>query len=80
MTRAAKDIVKAAIRLPEDERLQVVEQLLVSLDSATDKDVDAAWAAEIERRSREIKEGTVRPVVVWEEVKSRARKRVRGAN
>jgi putative addiction module component (TIGR02574 family) len=79
MTRAAKDIVKAAIRLPEDERLQVVEQLLVSLDSATDKDVDAAWAAEIERRSREIKEGTVRPVV-WEEVKSRARKRVRGAN
>jgi len=79
MTRAAKDIVKAAIRLPEDERLQVVEQLLVSLDSATDKDVDAAWAAEIKRRSREIKEGTVRPVV-WEEVKSRARKRVRGAN
>jgi len=79
MTRAAKDIVKAAIRLPEDERLQVVEQLLVSLDSATDKDVDAAWAAEIERRSLEIKEGTVRPVV-WEEVKSRARKRVRGAN
>ena len=79
MTRAAKDIVKAAIELPENERIQVVEQLLVSLDSATDKDVDAAWAAEIERRSREIKEGTVRPVL-WEEVKSRARKRVRGTN
>ena len=79
MTRAAKDIVKAAIRLPESERVQVVEQLLVSLEAATDEDVDAAWAAEIERRSREIKEGKVRPIL-WEEVKSRARKRARGAN
>ena len=74
MTRAAKDIVKAAIRLPESERVEVVEQLLVSLDS-TEEDVDKAWAAEVERRSQQIKEGTVRPVR-WQEVKSRARKRV----
>ena len=79
MTKAAKDIVKAAIQLPESERVQVVEQLLASLEPVTDQDVDAAWAAEIERRSREIKEGIVRPIL-WEEVKSRARERARDGN
>ncbi len=76
MTRAAKDIVKAAIQLPENERVQVVEQLLASLETTIDEDVDAAWAAEIERRSRQIKEGTV-SLIPWEEVKSQARKRAR---
>jgi len=40
-------------------------------------DVDAAWAAEVERRSQQIKKRVVRPVS-WTEVKSQARKRVRG--
>ena len=79
MTRAAKDIVEAAVQLPEEERVQVVEQLLASLEPEADPDVDAAWAAEIHRRSGEIKEGIVRPVL-WEEVKTRARKRVGGSN
>jgi putative addiction module component (TIGR02574 family) len=62
MARLAGDIVKAAIQSPENERLLVVEQLLASLEPAPDEDVDAAWAAEVERRSREIKEGTVGPL------------------
>jgi putative addiction module component (TIGR02574 family) len=77
MARLAKDIVKAAIQLPENERVLVVEELLASLEPGTDKDVDAAWAAEIERRSREIKAGTVRPLS-WKQVRSRARKQARG--
>lgn len=76
MTRTAKDIVKAAIQLPENERVQVVEQLLASLEPESDEDVDSAWAAEIERRSRQIKEGTV-SLIPWEEVKSQAIKRAR---
>jgi putative addiction module component (TIGR02574 family) len=76
MTRAAKDIVEAAIQLPENERVQVVEQLMVSLEPESDEDVDSAWVAEIERRSRQIKEGTV-SLIPWEEVKSQARKRAR---
>ncbi len=79
MARTAKDIVKAAVQLPEDERIQVVEHLLASLEPAAEKDVDAAWTAEVERRSRELKEGTVRPVP-WEDIKSQARKRARGRN
>jgi putative addiction module component (TIGR02574 family) len=76
MTRPAKEIVNAAIKLTESDRLQIVEELLASLEPDTGDDVDAAWAAEVERRSREIKEGVVRPIP-WEEVKAQARKRVR---
>jgi putative addiction module component (TIGR02574 family) len=77
MTGPAKEIVNAAIKLAESDRLQIVEELLASLEPDNGDDVDAAWAAEVERRSREIKEGIVRPIP-WEEVKAQARKRVRG--
>lgn len=77
MTRPAKEIVNAAIGLAESDRLQIIEELLASLEPAADDDVDTAWAAEVERRSREIKEGVVRPIP-WEEVKSQARKQVSG--
>lgn len=77
MTQPANEIVNAAKQLSESERLEIVQELLASLEPAADEDVDAAWAAEVERRSREIKEGSVRPIP-WEEVKSQARKRARG--
>ncbi len=77
MTRPAKEIVNAAIKLDERDRLQIVEELLASLESDNDDDIDTAWATEIERRSREIKQGIVRPIP-WPAVKAKARKRVRG--
>ena len=67
MTRPAKKIVDAAIKLAESDRIQIVEELLASLEPADDDDIDIAWAAEVQRRSREIKEGTVRPIP-WKEV------------
>ncbi len=77
MTRPAKEILNAVIKLPERDRLLIVEELLASLEPADDQDVDAAWAKEVDRRSRQIKQGIVRPIP-WEEVKSQARKRIRG--
>lgn len=61
-----------------NDRLQIVEELLASLEPDSDEDVDTAWAAEVERRSNEIKEGIVRPIL-WSEVKLQARERVRGS-
>lgn len=61
-----------------NDRLQIVEELLASLEPDSDEDVDTAWAAEVERRSNEIKEGIVRPIP-WSEVKLQARERVRGS-
>jgi len=78
MTQTARNIVKAAVQLGEKERLEVVERLLASLDSQQEKDVDSAWATEVERRSRQIKAGDVR-AVPWSTVKSKARKRAGAA-
>lgn len=77
MTRPAKEILNAVIKLPERDRLQIVEELLASLEPADDEDIDVAWAKEVDRRSRQIKQGIVRPIP-WGEVKSQARKRIRG--
>ena len=77
VTRPAKEIVNAAIKLAERDRLQIVEELVASLEPDNEEDVDAAWAAEVERRSQEIKHGIVRPIL-WVAVRAQARKRVRG--
>jgi putative addiction module component (TIGR02574 family) len=78
MTRPAKDIANAAKQLSENDRLEIVEELLASLEPQSDDDVDAAWAAEVERRSDEVKQGIVRPIP-WADVKSQARERIRGS-
>ena len=77
MAKVAENIIKAAVKLPKKDRVRAVEQLLSSLEPEKEQDVDAAWAAEIERRSKEIREGTVR-LLPWKTVKSRARKLARG--
>ena len=79
MAKLAEDIIKAAVKLPQKDRVRVVERLLNTLEPEAEQDVDAAWAAEIERRSREVKQGTVR-LLPWTAVRSRARKRARGGD
>ena len=39
-----------ALALPPDERAWLTSELIASLDEGEDADVEAAWAAEIERR------------------------------
>jgi putative addiction module component (TIGR02574 family) len=46
-----------AMNLPVAERVRLVEKLIVSLDA--EPDVEAAWAAEVERRHAEIESGAV---------------------
>ena len=61
MKGTAKKVLSAALKLPEPERVELVEGLLADLDGS-DEGVDAAWAAEIDRRTRAIDEGKVKPV------------------
>lgn len=46
-----------ALNLPVAERARLVEKLIASLD--TEPDVEAAWAAEVERRHAQIESGAV---------------------
>jgi putative addiction module component (TIGR02574 family) len=70
MTRRAAELLQAGLELPEDERAGLAEELLASLDGSPDKEVEAAWAAEIERRARRVLSGESKGTA-WEEVKQR---------
>jgi putative addiction module component (TIGR02574 family) len=64
MSIAAEKIAAEALKLPDDERAFLARELIVSLDAETHPDAEAEWSDVIDRRSREISEGTVqcRPV------------------
>lgn len=77
MRPRAEDIARVACKLPARDRVRVVERLLLSLEPEAELEVDAAWAAEIGRRSAEIDAGRA-TLLTWSDVKRRARKRSRG--
>ena len=57
-------LLAEVLRLPRRERACLAEELLSSLEEP-DEEVAAAWARELEKRSREIAEGRVQ-TVDWE--------------
>ena len=63
-----EELLAELLRLPRSERARVAEEVLSSLEEPAD-DVAAAWAAELERRSREVAEGRVQ-TVAWETVRT----------
>ena len=73
MTSRAQELLREALALPADERADVAAELLASLDdSETDiADVEASWAAEIEKRARRVLAGESQGVS-WEDVRRRA--------
>jgi putative addiction module component (TIGR02574 family) len=52
-------ILSAALSLSPGERAMLADHLLTSLDDPKQKEIDAVWAEEAERRNREIDEGKV---------------------
>ena len=63
MRGTAKKVLAAALKLPVADRVELVEELLADLDGP-DEDLDAAWAAEVERRTQQIDEGKIKPVTL----------------
>ena len=76
MTMTTDELRNAALTLPMKERAKLAHDLLRSLDEPTDPDVDAAWVKEIERRARELAEGSVE-AVDWEVARKRIARRLR---
>lgn len=74
MTSRAQELLREALSLPIDERADVAAELLASLDDVGSDDVasvEAAWAAEIERRARRVMAGESAGIP-WEDVRRRA--------
>jgi hypothetical protein len=62
MSDQTRQVLKQALRLPQRERATLVAELLRTLDDEGDEGLtqeewEKAWAAEINRRVREIREG-----------------------
>lgn len=68
-----EELVAEAMALPVERRLEVVDALMASLHEP-DPDIDAAWAAECERRMAAIEAGEAR-WIPGEEVMARVRQR-----
>ena len=70
--RASDSILEAALELPEEERARVALRLSESLSGAPDAGAAEAWAGEIARRIKRLRDGSARTVTA-DEALARAR-------
>ncbi len=57
-----KQIQDEALNLSEDERAELAQKLLLSLEAPSESEIEADWLVEAKRRAKELDEGTVQPV------------------
>ena len=72
MTDKTQTILEQAMKLSPNERAEVAEELIASLDETTDVDVEKAWQEEIQRRIQQIDSGEVK-TIPWEVVQRQMR-------
>src|SRR5207248_10646243 len=68
MSSTAEQLLDAALALPDEDRLQLVEALIASLQPGDRPPFDESWREVIRRRAAELRSGQVAPVP-WAEVK-----------
>lgn len=72
MTTQAKALTKQALALKPEERIELAETLLTSVDGFASPEIEAAWMEEVERRVKEIETGQAK-LIPAEEVHRKAR-------
>ena len=70
MSRTFTDVWKEAAELSDEDRATLAGLLIESLEGEPDLDVEAAWAAEIDKRVAELDASTVESIP-WEQVRQR---------
>lgn len=55
MTSSARKLLEDALELSEDERLELASEIIASVDGPHDADWEAAWLAELDRRTEAAK-------------------------
>jgi putative addiction module component (TIGR02574 family) len=72
MTQEARELLEKALALPDNERAELAGNLISSLDTTVDPEVDAAWQTEVVRRLHEVQSGKA-GTISWEEVQQKGR-------
>ncbi len=63
-------LLEAALQLPQAQRAALAGSILESLDELVDDEAEELWQLEIARRSRELDDGSVKPIP-WAEARRR---------
>jgi putative addiction module component (TIGR02574 family) len=71
---SSEELKTAALSLPREQRAQLAEDLIRSLDE-NHEEADVAWANDVARRAQEIADGTVQ-AVDWEVARERIARRL----
>ena len=78
MSTTIEDVLDAALGLPDEERIELVEALITSLEQPGSPPFDdESWRPFIRRRLEELTTGATRSIP-WSEVKRRAREAAGG--
>jgi putative addiction module component (TIGR02574 family) len=77
MNSRAEQILQSALGLNPDERVEIAESLILSLDDDQAAEIEATWAAEIKRRLESIDKGNVQ-LIPADEVMRGMRERLNG--
>jgi putative addiction module component (TIGR02574 family) len=72
MSPQVDQVFAAALPLPDEDQLRLLDALAAAVDEKGLRPFDDSWLAEIERRSDEFDAGSVQPIP-WDAVKDRAR-------
>jgi putative addiction module component (TIGR02574 family) len=62
MSKRGAEVLEDALSLPPDERAELVERLLTSLDASHDRRIDELWAQEAEDRLDAFERGEIKAV------------------
>jgi putative addiction module component (TIGR02574 family) len=77
MDSQAEQILQSALSLDPDDRVEIAESLILSLDEKRAAEIEAAWAEEIKRRLESIDKGQVQ-LIPADEVMREMRARLNG--
>ncbi|HTU17637.1 MAG TPA: addiction module protein [Gemmataceae bacterium] len=77
MNATMENLLNTALTLPEQDRVELVEALIASLQPTDRPPFDESWREVIQRRSAELRSGQV-AAVPWAEVKRQAREKAGG--
>jgi putative addiction module component (TIGR02574 family) len=67
-----KVVEREALRLSPEDRAQLAQKLLLSLDALSEEELENTWLTEANRRARELDRGEVQPIPA-DEVRRKAR-------
>ena len=68
----SKELQRTVLELPADERAELAQRLLLSLDDPSEEELSRPWLSEAAQRARDLDSGDVRPIAA-EDVRRKAR-------